>query len=296
MKKIRIIDYIVSIIFSITFIILLGCVAVLPIAKSKSYYLSEHKKNNVKQILQETSFRGGTCYCYDKDGNYMSYYVPYHEVTDEDIVNATNHIIDYLYSEKVESMQFQVDTDEGKVDFFSEQAIVHMADVKVLFIGGIKLCYICIVIFVLCLVYLILTRKHSFNILLNVYLRTLIVFGVATILIGLFAMIDFDTAFEVFHKIIFPDSSKVKLALSFSYTDTLTNVLTAEFFMHIGFANWSNLHYFNWFKYLFRFISQKASNKKHIKRSNDRFIFLIQYCRTHQVLQMLRFLEVHLQF
>ena len=212
MKKIRIIDYIVSIIFSITFIILLGCVAVLPIAKSKSYYLSEHKKNNVKQILQETSFRGGTCYCYDKDGNYMSYYVPYHEVTDEDIVNATNHIIDYLYSEKVESMQFQVDTDEGKVDFFSEQAIVHMADVKVLFIGGIKLCYICIVIFVLCLVYLILTRKHSFNILLNVYLRTLIVFGVAT------------------------DSSKVKLALSFSYTDTLTNVLTAEFFMHIGFA------------------------------------------------------------
>ena len=197
---------------------------------------SKHKKNNVKQILQETSFRGGTCYCYDKDGNYMSYYVPYHEVTDEDIVNATNHIIDYLYSEKVESMQFQVDTDEGKVDFFSEQAIVHMADVKVLFIGGIKLCYICIVIFVLCLVYLILTRKHSFNILLNVYLRTLIVFGVATILIGLFAMIDFDTAFEVFHKIIFPDSSKVKLALSFSYTDTLTNVLTAEFFMHIGFA------------------------------------------------------------
>lgn len=166
----------------------------------------------------------------------MSYYVPYHEVTDEDIVNATNHIIDYLYSEKVESMQFQVDTDEGKVDFFSEQAIVHMADVKVLFIGGIKLCYICIVIFVLCLVYLILTRKHSFNILLNVYLRTLIVFGIATILIGLFAMIDFDTAFEVFHKIIFPDSSKVKLALSFSYTDTLTNVLTAEFFMHIGFA------------------------------------------------------------
>ena len=64
----------------------------------------------------------------------MSYYVPYHEVTDEDIVNATNHIIDYLYSEKVESMQFQVDTDEGKVDFFSEQAIVHMADVKVLFL------------------------------------------------------------------------------------------------------------------------------------------------------------------
>ena len=52
MKKIRIIDYIVSIIFSITFIILLGCVAVLPIAESKSYYLSEHKKNNVKQILQ----------------------------------------------------------------------------------------------------------------------------------------------------------------------------------------------------------------------------------------------------
>ena len=51
MKKIKIIDYIVSIIFSITFIILLGCVAVLPIAKSKSYYLSEHKKQASEEEL-----------------------------------------------------------------------------------------------------------------------------------------------------------------------------------------------------------------------------------------------------
>lgn len=234
MKKIKILDYIISIIFSISFIILLGCISVLPIAKSKSYYLSEHKKNNVKQILQEKSFKGGTCYCYDKDGNYKRYYVPYYEVTDDDIVKATNNIIDYLYNANIESMQFQVDTSNGKIDFFSEQAIVHMADVKVLFIGGIKLCYICIAIFILCLIYLIISRKHSFNILINVYLKALIVFGIATIIIGIFAIIDFDSAFEVFHKIIFPDSSKVELALSFSNTDTLTNILTSEFFMHIG--------------------------------------------------------------
>ena len=51
---------------------------------------------------------------------------------------------------------------------------------------------------------------------------------------AIFAIVDFDLAFEIFHKIIFPDSNKVELALSFHYCDTLTNVLTGDFFMHIG--------------------------------------------------------------
>lgn len=230
----KILDYFVCIVFSISLIILLGCIAILPIAKSKSYYLKQHEKNNVKQILQKYSFRGGYCKCLDRNGNMMTYYIPYHLVTDDDIKNATTHIIDYLYSEKVTSMQFQVSSVEGPVDFFSEQAIVHMEDVKVLFIGGIKLCYISIILFIASLIYIIFTKERNFKRVLRIYLKTLLAFFIIAIGLILFAIIDFDVAFEVFHKVIFPDSNKVELALSFTYTDTLTNVLTIEFFMNIG--------------------------------------------------------------
>ena len=81
-------------------------------------------------------------------------------MTKDDLIKATNHIINYLYHSDVDSMQFQVLTSEGPVNFFSEQAIIHMQDVKVLFIGGIKLCYICLILFIVFVVYLVIRRKN----------------------------------------------------------------------------------------------------------------------------------------
>ena len=147
---------------------------------------------------------------------------------------AIDKIIDYLYHSDVTSMQFQILTNDGEVDFFSNQAIEHMKDVKVLFIGGIRLCYLCIVLFVLCVIYLIFRRKYIANSFLKTYLIIVGIFILFGLLISLFAISNFDLAFEIFHFIIFPDNSKAYLALSFHACDTLTNVLTSEFFMHIG--------------------------------------------------------------
>lgn len=155
-------------------------------------------------------------------------------MTKDDLIKATNHIINYLYHSDVDSMQFQVLTSEGPVNFFSEQAIIHMQDVKVLFIGGIKLCYICLILFIVFVVYLVIRRKNILPIFFKTYLITVSIFIILGILVAIFAIVDFDLAFEIFHKIIFPDSDKVELALSFHYCDTLTNVLTGDFFMHIG--------------------------------------------------------------
>lgn len=234
-KTLRILDQTILILTFIIFIILVGCLSILPIAKSKSYYIKETNKNNVEAILEEYTFNGIKHQHYDKASNtYQSCYWPKYDVTKQDIEKAIDKIIDYLYHSDVTSMQFQILTNDGEVDFFSNQAIEHMKDVKVLFIGGIRLCYLCIVLFVLCVIYLIFRRKYIANSFLKTYLITVGIFILFGLLISLFAISNFDLAFEIFHFIIFPDNSKAYLALSFHACDTLTNVLTSEFFMHIG--------------------------------------------------------------
>lgn len=233
-KTFACIDRIICILASLLLIILMGCIAVLPIAKSKSYYMKEHERNKVEKILETESFNGKVHTHYDENNTAYSHYLPIYDITQKDIEEATNHIIDYLYHQDVRSMQFQLDTSEGKVDFFSKQAIDHMADVKVLFIGGIRLCYISIILFILCIIYIVSFYKRIKPILAKTYLMTVGIFVILTLILAIYAILDFDSAFVFFHKIIFPDSEKVNLALSFSYCDTLTNILTGEFFMHIG--------------------------------------------------------------
>ena len=159
-KILNIIDRIILILASVIFIILIGCISILPIAKSKSYYLKEQDRNKVEEILEKYTFNGYVHQHYDETTHsYYDCYYPKYDVTKEDLIKATDLIIQYLYHSDCDSMQFQVITSEGPVNFFSEQAIVHMQDVKVLFIGGIQLCYVCIVLFIIFIVYLIIRRK-----------------------------------------------------------------------------------------------------------------------------------------
>lgn len=234
-KILKVTDRIVTILTCVLLIALIACIAILPIAKSKSYYMSQHKKNDIVTELQEWSFTGNIYVQKDADNNTYTYCWPEdYVVTWELVEEATEHIINYLYYEDVESMQFQVETSSGSVDFFTNQAIVHMEDVKVLFIGGIKLCYISIVLFILGCVYLYFRRNYVKKYLVKTYIISVISFAIVVILIAAFAAMDFSTAFEIFHYIIFPDTDKAVLAITFYSYDTLTNILTGEFFMNIG--------------------------------------------------------------
>lgn len=235
-KLLSCIDRMVCILASLLLIVLMGCLAVLPIAKSKSYYMKEHEKNQVETILETESFNGKAHVHYDENHEAYLHYLPVYDITKQDIALATSHIIDYLYHQDVTSMQFQLDTSEGKIDFFSKQAIDHMADVKVLFIGGIRLCFLSCFLFICCILYIGLFYRRIRPILAKTYLITVGTVVVLTFIIATYAILDFDSAFVFFHQVIFPNSEKVDLALSFSYCDTLTNLLTGEFFMHIGLA------------------------------------------------------------
>ena len=75
-KTLKVIDRVVSILVSILFILLLVCVSVLPIAKSKSYYMNQHHKNDVVGILNEYTFNGKKHYQAGENGEVFEYYYP----------------------------------------------------------------------------------------------------------------------------------------------------------------------------------------------------------------------------
>lgn len=122
----------------------------------------------------------------------------------EDVMEVTDHMMDYLIG-KEENLSIVTNVDGCEQDFFNEQDRLHMADVKNLFLGGLKLRN---VFLVLGIVFLMLAGVRagkkgmsreffeSYSIALGVFLGLLLFLGVA------FA-IDFTACFTIFHKIFF---------------------------------------------------------------------------------------------
>ena len=76
-------------------------------------------------------------------GFYEKEYEKYHvtaslHMSMEDVMEVTEHMMDYLIG-KEEKLSIVTDVDGREQDFFNEQDRLHMADVKNLFLGGLKL-------------------------------------------------------------------------------------------------------------------------------------------------------------
>lgn len=199
-KFLKICDYIISFIFTICFILFSLFFAIIPIASNNSYYMIQFEKNGVGDNLH---------YSLDQ------------------LRIITNAITSYMFH-CAKSMQVSFDNKE----VFSPQAISHMADVKVLFVGGMILGYICLFICIISLIYIFYRRKQIkkiFKIIVYVIFSLFVAFIIAC---GIYVLIDFDSAFILFHKIIFPDPVKFNNAF-FPNDDTLINILTIDFFFDI---------------------------------------------------------------
>ena len=119
-------------------------------------------------------------------------------------MEVTEHMMDYLIG-KEEKLSIVTDVDGREQDFFNEQDRFHMADVKNLFLGGLKLrtVFLMLAIVLLMLAGVKAGRKRisrqffeAYSIALGVFLGLLLFLGVA------FA-IDFTACFTVFHEIFF---------------------------------------------------------------------------------------------
>lgn len=142
-------------------------------------------------------------------GFYEKEYEKYHvtaslHMSMEDVMEVTEHMMDYLIG-KEEKLSIVTDVDGCEQDFFNEQDRLHMADVKNLFLGGLKLrsVFLMLAIVLLMLAGVKAGRKRisrqffeAYSIALGVFLGLLLFLGVA------FA-IDFTACFTVFHEIFF---------------------------------------------------------------------------------------------
>ena len=143
----------------------------------------------------------------------------------EDVMDVTDHMMAYLIG-KEEKLSVITFVEGEEQDFFNEQDRLHMADVKNLFLGGIKVGWFCIAAGMLLLIILI-RRKTDWKILfLRSYSMALGVWAIILAFLGIAFSIDFTRCFTIFHKIFFTND----LWMFDPATDYMIRMLPEGFF------------------------------------------------------------------
>lgn len=209
----KIVDRILLVFWNVCLLLLILAFAVLPIARSERYYVSQFAKNNT---TEKTGF------------------------TEEELQKIARHIIDYLYGAKDD---FPYHLERTGEDVFSEQAVLHMQDVKVLSTVGRIGSLVVLVIFLALTGYFVYRRQYAYLPVFKMSLWTIC--GVVVAIVGIVIWIlvyylkegylsFFEAGFIVFHKIIFPDQSKFEMAVTFAPDDNLILILEEKFFASIA--------------------------------------------------------------
>ena len=158
---------------------------------------------------------------------YEKYYVTHSlNMKIEDVMEVTDYMMDYLIG-KEDELSIVTEVDDETQDFFNEQDRLHMADVRNLFVGGLKVRTICLVIAGVLSGFLILKKTDWLYLFSHAYLAALIAFlGIMIFLGGAFA-VDFTRCFTIFHKIFFTND----LWLFDPATDYMIRMLPEGFFV-----------------------------------------------------------------
>lgn len=139
---------------------------------------------------------------------YESRYKKY-QVTEElhmelsDVMDVTHHMMDYLIGRE-DTLSFVTNVDGKEQDFFNQQDRIHMADVKTLFLGGLKLRTAFVVLAFFLAVILLAAGKAKAGLLLaKAYAWALAVFLTVILFLGVAFAVDFTACFRIFHEIFF---------------------------------------------------------------------------------------------
>lgn len=151
-------------------------------------------------------------------------------MTDSDIMKVTEYMMDYLIG-KEEELTIDVMVDGEYQDFFNEQDRLHMADVRNLFLGGLKIRNFCLLASILFLLFVAMKKiwsekKFGFEEYFFGHLRALLIIGIFAIVIAIGCFIDFDASFRFFHQIFFTND----LWIFDPATDYMINMLPEAFF------------------------------------------------------------------
>ena len=136
---------------------------------------------------------------------------------------ASSNVGDRLM-QKILSVITSVEGEEQ--DFFNEQDRLHMADVKNLFLGGMKVGWICFGAGLVLLGILIYMKTDWKKLFLRAYSMALGVWAIVLAFLGIAFSIDFTRCFTIFHKIFFTND----LWIFDPATDYMIRMLPEGFF------------------------------------------------------------------
>lgn len=144
---------------------------------------------------------------YGNFGFYQKEYEKYHVLDDlnmkmPDVMYVTKEMMSFLRGDR-DNLIVETTVNGESREFFNEDEISHMEDVKKLFVGGLRLRMVMIIIMVLLVGAALLLKDGIGKILPRAFQYTSVALIVITgVVIGLFAS-NFDKYFVVFHKIFF---------------------------------------------------------------------------------------------
>lgn len=142
-----------------------------------------------------------------------------------DVMTVTEYMMDYLIG-KEDRLSIVTDVDGEEQDFFNEQDRLHMADVRNLFLGGLKLRNYAVILSVILLLILGIKKAELGRLLSTGYLQALLFYLVLVAVLGIAMMIDFTKCFTLFHQLFFTND----LWMFDPATDYMIRMLPEGFF------------------------------------------------------------------
>ena len=163
-------------------------------------------------------------------GFYKKEYEKY-RVTDDlnmkidNVMAVTEHMMDYLIG-KEEKLSIVTDVDGEHQDFFNEQDRFHMADVRNLFLGGLKFRNYAVILATILMIVLMAKKADFRRLVPQGYLQALFVYLILAAILGVAMSIDFTSCFTLFHKLFFTNN----LWIFDPETDYMIRMLPEGFF------------------------------------------------------------------
>lgn len=175
---------------------------------------------------------------YGDFGFYEKEYTKY-KVADEldmemsDIMEVTRYMMSYLRGNQ-EVLSIETTVEGTLQDFFNEQDRFHMEEVQGLFLGGLAIRRAAVLILIIAFVLLMITGGKWQELVTKMYQRTLGVFLILTVVLGILFSQNFTKYFVIFHQIFFDND----LWIFDPDTDYMIRMLPEGFFydmvMRIG--------------------------------------------------------------
>ena len=181
---------ILAVFFTVSVFLFCGFLSIMIPANSSAFYSAQFKKHDTL-----TYVRSQSVYLSDEKA---SAYIK--NLTSEQLLDLMNHVVRYCMLIE-DDMNITVDGEY--LEIFQDDEISHMKDVQKVFLGGFIIVAIAIVFIIVGLVFFFIKRKGYYENCRKVPYWTLLAVVGVLLLIALFALINFDLAFEIFHQIFF---------------------------------------------------------------------------------------------